>query len=185
MKKVKFTQMKDGDKEDYMLLSKNQDSFFKEAPNRIISLLEKLDSSYGGYKVSRLEHSLQTASRALRDEAEEEMIVAALLHDIGDEIAPLNHSELAAALLKPYVSEKTRWIVEKHGIFQAYYFNHHFGKNRNLRDKYKDHPYFKSTLNFCSKWDQASFDPNYDTIPLKDFKPIVGRIFSRNPYTFL
>ena len=135
--------------------------------------------------MSRLEHSLQVASRAMRDGAEEEMIVAALLHDIGDEIAPLNHSEFAAAVLKPYVSEETRWLVEKHGLFQAYYFNHHYGKNRNLRDKYTSHPYYESTINFCDKWDQASFDPNYDTIPLKEFIPIVGRIFSRNPYTYL
>jgi len=185
MKEVNFIQMKDGSKEDYLLLNKHEKKFIESTADRIIKFMSELTKTLEGYKVNRLEHSLQTATRALNDKAEDEMIVAALLHDIGDEIAPLNHSELAAALLKPYVSEKTRWIVEKHGIFQAYYFNHHFGKNRNLRDKYKDHPYFKSTLKFCSKWDQASFDPNYDTIPLKDFKPIVGRIFSRNPYTFL
>ena len=185
MKSVKFLQMKEGDKEDYKLLAELQDNYIKETPERIIKVLQNLESSYGGHKVSRLEHSLQVASRALRDKADEEMIVAALLHDIGDEIAPLNHSEFAAAVLKPYVSEKTRWIVEKHGIFQAYYFNHHYGKNRDLRSKYTSHPNYEDTLNFCDKWDQTSFDPNYDTIPLKEFIPIVGRIFSRNPYTYL
>jgi len=129
-----------------------------------------------------LEHSLQTASRAMRDNASEEMIVAALLHDIGDEIAPLNHSELVASVLKPFVSEKTRWIVEKHGLFQAYYYNHYYNKNRNLRNEYRGHEFYEDTINFCYKWDQASFDPNYDTISLDDFIPLVGKIFSRIPY---
>ena len=110
------------------------------------------------------------------------MIVAALLHDIGDEIAPLNHSELAASVLKPFVSEETRWIIEKHGLFQSYYYNHHYQEDRNLRDKYIGHQYYEATINFCHKWDQASFDPNYDTIPLGEFIPMVGRIFNRDPY---
>ena len=118
----------------------------------------------------------------MRDNASEEMIVAALLHDIGDEIAPLNHSELAASVLKPFISEKTRWIVEKHGLFQAYYYNRYYKKNRNLRDKYKGHEFYEDTINFYHKWDQASFDPNYDTILLDDFIPLVGKIFRRDPY---
>ena len=174
--------MKDGDKEDYELLIKFEDKFNEGTAERIIRVLKGLESSLGGYKVSRLEHSLQTASRAMRDNASEEMIVAALLHDIGDEIAPLNHSELAASVLKPFVSEKTRWIVEKHGLFQAYYYNHYYNKNRNLRDEYKGHKFYEDTINFCHKWDQASFDPNYKTIPLEDFIPMVGRIFNREPY---
>jgi len=117
----------------------------------------------------------------MRDNASEEMIVAALLHDIGDEIAPLNHSELVASVLKPFVSEKTRWIVEKHGLFQAYYYNHYYNKNRNLRNEYRGHEFYEDTINFCYKWDQASFDPNYDTISLDDFIPLVGKIFSRTP----
>ena len=124
--------MKDGDKEDYELLIKFEDKFNEGTAERIIRVLKGLESSLGGFKVSRLEHSLQTASRAMRDNASEEMIVAALLHDIGDEIATFNHSELAASVLKPFVSEKTRWIVEKHGLFQAYYYNHYYSKNHNL-----------------------------------------------------
>jgi predicted HD phosphohydrolase len=182
MKQVKFSQMKDGDKEDYDLLSNYEDKHIKGTADRVIRVLKSLDNSLGGYKVSRLEHSLQTASRAKRDGSNEEMIVAALLHDIGDEIAPLNHSELAASVLKPFVSEKTRWIVEKHGLFQTYYYNHHYGQDRNLRDKYVGHPHHEDTINFCHKWDQASFDPNYKTMPLEEFIPMVGRIFNREPY---
>jgi predicted HD phosphohydrolase len=179
---VKFIEMKDGDKEDYKLLANFEDKYIEGTADRLVRVLKGLDNSMGGYKVSRLEHSLQTASRALRDNASEEMIVASLLHDIGDEIAPLNHSELAAAVLKPFVSEKTRWIVEQHGLFQAYYYNHYYGKDRNLRDKFIGHEFYKDTINFCEKWDQASFDPSYNTIPLKDFIPLVQKIFNRQPY---
>ena len=182
MKQVKFSQMKDGDKEDYDLLSNFEEKHIKGTAERIIRVLKSLDNSFGGYKISRLEHSLQTASRAMRENAEEEMVVAALLHDIGDEIAPLNHSELAASVLKPFVSEKTRWIVEKHGLFQTYYYNHHYGKDRNLRNQFKGHEFYEDTINFCHRWDQSSFDPNYDTISLDDFIPLVGKVFSRVPY---
>jgi predicted HD phosphohydrolase len=182
MNQVKFSQMKDGDKQDYDLLANCEDEFIEGTAERVIRVLKGLDSSFSGYKVSRLEHSLQAASRAMRENAEEEMVVAALLHDIGDEIAPLNHSELAASVLKPFVSEKTRWIVEKHGLFQTYYYNHHYGKDRNLRDQFKGHEFYEDTINFCHRWDQSSFDPNYDTISLDDFIPLVGKVFSRVPY---
>ena len=182
MEHVKFTEMKNGDKDDYNLLAKFEDEFVEGTADRIIRVLKGLNSSLGGYKVSRLEHSLQTASRAFREEASDEMVVAALLHDIGDEIAPLNHSELAASVLKPFVSERTRWIVEKHGLFQTYYYNHYYGKNRDLRDEFQGHKFYEDTINFCHNWDQSSFDPNYNTIPLKDFIPMVGRIFSRTPF---
>ena len=182
MKKVKFTEMKKGSKEDYLLLNKLEKRFVEGTADRILKTLQGLTSSLDGYQINRLEHSLQTATRTLKENASDEMIVASLLHDIGDEIAPLNHSELAASVLKPFVSEKTRWIVEKHGLFQTYYYNHHYGQDKNLRDKYMGHPHYKDTINFCHKWDQASFDPNYNTIPLKDFIPMVGRIFNREPY---
>ena len=125
MKKVSFTEMKHGTKEDYLFLDKHEKKYVGETADRILKFMSGLNETLEGYQVSRLEHSLQTASRALRENASEEMVVASLLHDIGDEIAPLNHSELAASVLKPFVSEKTRWIVEQHGLFQTYYYNHH------------------------------------------------------------
>ena len=185
MKQVKFTQMKDGDKEDYILLKKYEDTFSADTSKRIMTALKNLDKSLGGYQVSRLEHSLQTATRAFKDGASEEMVVASLLHDIGDELAPQNHSEFAASIIRPYVSEKTTWIVEKHGIFQMYYYAHHYDHNKDQRDKYKGHKYFSDCANFCEIWDQASFDPSYNTIPLKDFEPMVHRIFNREPFKFL
>ena len=176
--------MKNGSKEDYLLLDKHEKKYINGTADRIIKFMSGLNSGLEGYKITRLEHSLQTATRAFNDKASEEMVVAALLHDIGDELAPLNHSEYAATVLKPYVSEKTRWIVEKHGEFQMYYYAHHLAGNRNLRDKYKNHKYYNDTLEFCEKWDQTSFDPNFKSLKLKDFEPLIKKIFSRKPYTF-
>ncbi len=183
MEKVKFTQMKDGTKDDYLLLDKHEKKYIEGTADRIIKFMSGLNDTLEGYKITRLEHSLQTATRALNDKASDEMVVAALLHDIGDELAPLNHSEYAAAVLKPYVSEKTRWIVEKHGEFQMYYYAHHLGGNRNQREKYKGHKYYQDTLDFCEKWDQKSFDPNFKSLTLVDFEPSVKKIFSRTPYS--
>ena len=183
MEKVSFKQMKDGTKEDYLLLEKHEKKFIENTGERILKFMNSLNHSLEGYKVSRLEHSLQTATRALNEKAGDEMVVAALLHDIGDELSPLNHSEYAAAVLKPYVSEKTRWIVEKHGIFQLYYYAHHIGGNKNEREKYKGHKYYKDTIDFCENWDQKSFDPNFKSLSLKEFEPYIKKIFSRTPYS--
>jgi|TARA_B110000495_G_scaffold173102_1_gene162423 predicted HD phosphohydrolase len=183
MSTVKFTEMKHGSKEEYLLLDKYEQEYINGTADRIIKFMSSLNSTLEGYRITRLEHSLQTATRALNDKASEEMIVAALLHDIGDELAPLNHSEYAASVLKPFISEKTHWIIEKHGEFQMYYYAHHVGGNRNQRDKYKDHKYYKDALNFCEKWDQASFDPNFTSLKLKDFEPLIRNIFSRKPHT--
>ncbi len=183
MTKVKFTEMKHGSKEDYLLLEKHEKEYIQGTAERIIKFMSGLNSTLEGYQVSRLEHSLQTATRALNDKAGDEMVVAALLHDIGDELAPLNHSEYAAAVLKPFVSEKTHWIIEKHGEFQMYYYAHHLGGNNNQREKYKGHKYYQDTVDFCEHWDQKSFDPNYKSLPLKEFEPMVKKIFSRKPYS--
>jgi len=183
METAKFVQMKDGTKEDYLLLEKHEKKYIDGTADRLIKFMSGLTNTLEGYKITRLEHSLQSATRALNSKANDEMVVATLLHDIGDELAPLNHSEYAAAVLKPYVSEKTHWIIEKHGEFQMYYYAHHLGGNRYQRDKYKGHKYYEDTVNFCENWDQKSFDPNFKSLPLKEFEPIVKKIFSRKPYS--
>ena len=183
MKTVNFTEMKNGSKEDYLLLDKHEKKYIEGTADRLIKFMSELSNTLEGYQITRLEHSLQTATRALNDKASEEMIVATLLHDIGDELAPLNHSEYAGTVLKPYVSEKTHWIIEKHGEFQMYYYAHHLDGNRNQRDKYKGHKYYKATLDFCDNWDQKSFDPNFKSLSLNEFEPFVKKIFSRIPYS--
>ena len=183
MSKVSFKEMKNGTKEDYLLLDKHEKKFAQRTAERILDFMSGLTKTLEGYQVSRLEHSLQSATRAYKAGESEEMVVATLLHDIGDELAPMNHSEYAAAVLKPYVTEKTHWIIEKHGELQSYYYAHHLGGNRYKRDKYKDHKYYNDCLNFCEKYDQSSFDPNYNSFSLEFFKPMVKRIFSRKPYS--
>jgi len=183
MEQAKFTQMKDGTKEDYLLLEKHEKKFIEDTADRLIKFMSGLSNTLEGYQITRLEHSLQTATRALNDKADDEMVVATLLHDIGDELAPLNHSEYAAAVLKPYVSEKTHWVIEKHGEFQMYYYAHHLDGNKNQRDKYKGHKYYQDTINFCENWDQKSFDPNFKSLSLQEFEPFIKKIFSKKPYS--
>ena len=150
--------------------------------HRLFSQLKAMDVDHGGLRVTRMVHSLQSATLAHRDGADEEMVVAALLHDIGDIIAPCNHSDLAAAVLKPYVSERVHWIVQHHGLFQGYYFHHHLGGDRFARERLKDHPWYDDCVYFCHNYDQNAFDPNYDTLPLEFFEPIVRRVFERTSF---
>ena len=185
MKKVSFTEMKNGTKDDYLFLDKNEKNYASKTADRILKFMSGLTETLEGYQISRLEHSLQSATRAYKSGESEEMVVAALLHDIGDELAPMNHSEYAAAILKPYVSERTHWIVEKHGEFQMFYYAHHLGGDKNKRDKYKGHKYYQATIDFCEKYDQNSFDPNYKSLPIDFFKPMVKKIFSRKPYSLI
>jgi predicted HD phosphohydrolase len=179
---VSFTRMEDGTKKEYQFLNGLEAAYAGGLADRVLDYFRGLDQTFEGYVVTRQEHGLQTATRALRDGADEEMVVAALLHDIGDALAPHNHSEFAAAVLRPYVSERTYWVVKHHGIFQAYYYAHHLGGDRNARDRYRDHPHYQACVDFCQNWDQASFDPDYDTMPLETFEPMVRRIFAREPF---
>ena len=185
MKKVSFTEMKKGTKKDYLYLDKHEKNFASKTADRILNFMSRLTKTLDGYQVSRLEHSLQSATRAYKNGESDEMVVACLLHDIGDELAPMNHSEYAASILKPYVSDKTHWIIEKHGEFQMYYYAHHLGGNKNQREKYKNHKYYNDTINFCENYDQNSFDPKYKSLPLEFFKPLVKKIFSRKPYSLI
>jgi predicted HD phosphohydrolase len=179
---VSFRRMADGTREDYLLLDESERRYATGLATRVLEALAKLDHSLEGYPVSRLQHSLQAATRALRDGADEELIVAALLHDIGDELAPYNHAEFAAAIIRPYVRPEVTWIVAQHGLFQNYYYVHHFGGDRNARERLRDHPYYLACVHFCAAWDQCSFDPEYPAERLEHFEPMVRRIFAREPH---
>ena len=183
MKQATFKSMTEGSKEDFETIHKWETEHGKKVIiASIVAELKKLDGE-SPYPISRYQHSLQSATRAYRDDADEELIVAALLHDMGDTLAMENHAEMAASILRPYVSEKTAWIVKHHGIFQGFYFWHHIGEDRNARDKYKDHPWYDDCVYFCEHYDQAAFDREYDTLELDFFMPMVERIFSREPYS--
>lgn len=182
METVKFTQMKDGDEEDYAFLTRHEIDYAAKTGERLLKALVELDESLSGYQITRLGHSLQSATRAWRDGADTDWIVSALLHDIGDIYAPYNHDEYAAAILKPFVREQCAWTVEVHGEFQKLYYADKLGGNPNARERFKDHPYYDDCALFCERWDQTSFDPGYDTLPLEVFRPMTLEVFARKPY---
>lgn len=181
MREVSFTRMADGTREEYEFLGQLEEEYAARTGERVLACFRAQESTMEGYRISRQEHALQAATRALRDGAEEEMVVAALLHDIGDSLAPYSHSEFAAAILRPYVSDRTHWVVQHHGVFQCYYYAHHTGGDRNARDRYRAHPYYADCVDFCERWDQSSFDPGYASLPLAHFEPLVLRVFARKP----
>jgi predicted HD phosphohydrolase len=178
---VSFTRMKDGTREDYQFLDESERQCARALPDRVLGALRDLDHSVEGYPVSRLTHSLQTATRARRDGADDDLVLGALIHDVGDLLAPYNHSQLAAAIIRPYVRAQVSWIVEQHEHFQAYYYAHHLGGDRHARDRLRTHPWYADCVRFCERYDQSSFDPAYETLSLSDFEPLVRAVFSREP----
>ena len=163
MKTVNFTRMEDGTQGEYEFLDALEDQFKEQLPERLIETLARLENSISGYRISRLEHSLQGATRAQRAGESEQYVAAILLHDIGDELAPYSHSEMAAAILRPFVSDELYWIVKHHGVFQMYYYAHHSGGDRHARDQFKDHPHYAAAFRFCHNYDQNCFDPDYSS----------------------
>ena len=185
MDSVNFTRMDEGTAEEYAFLGKLWDEHnHGRLADNVLGLLKQLEGPRLGYKIDRFQHSLQSATRAERDGAGEETVVCALLHDMGDSLAPDNHGEFAAAILRPYVSEANHWIVKHHGVFQGYYFWHHIGRDREARERYRGHEHFAACAAFCERWDQNCFDPDYDTLPLGHFEPLVRRLFACEPKAF-
>ncbi len=173
-----FTTMEESTGEDWGLIMSSFVPFAQRLPDRILSHLRLLDGDYGGFAVDRLVHSLQTATRAHRAGEDEEYVVCSLLHDIGDTLGSFNHADIAAAVLKPFVSEANHWMVDRHGIFQGYYFFHHLGMDRNQREKFRGHEWFEKTALFCERYDGPAFDPKGEALPLEFFEPMVRRVFA-------
>lgn len=184
IEKVRFTAMEHGTQADYDLVAAYDAANCKLQAERVLEWLQAMDGE-SPYQLSRLDHCLQTATRAERDGADNETIACALLHDIGDILAPANHAQVAAALLAPYVSEKNRWIVAHHGLFQGYYWFQYIGLDRNARDRYRKHEHYQACVDFCARWDQPSFDPNYDTHSMEHFAPLVHDLFAKDPGSFI
>ncbi|MGI9238127.1 MAG: HD domain-containing protein [Woeseiaceae bacterium] len=178
--KVVFTAMERGTQADYDLVFAHDAASEASYADRVLGWLRQMDGD-SPYQISRLQHCLQTATRAENDGADDETIACALLHDIGDVLAPTNHSQIAAALLAPYVSEKNHWIVKHHGVFQGYYWFEYAGQDPNARDKFKGHEHFDACADFCARWDQVSFDPGFKTHPLEHFEPLVRSLFAQAP----
>lgn len=177
--RAKFHAMADGTAEDWAIIGGAFRGFAGGLPDRVLTHLRLLDGDFGGFAIDRLQHSLQTATRAHRDGRGEDYVVMALLHDIGDTLGSYNHPEIAAAILRPFVSEELHWIADKHGAFQGYYFFHHLGMDRDIRENFRGHAHFEACAEFCERYDQAAFDPAYESAPLDFFEPMVRRVFAR------
>ena len=174
-----FTSMKDGTQADWAIIGSHFMAFATALPDRVLAHLKLLEGDYGGFPVDRMQHSLQTATRAHRGGESEAYVVVALLHDIGDTLGSYNHPDIAAAILKPFVDDKLHWMCQNHGVFQGYYFFHHLGMNRDMREAFRGHEHFEDTARFCELYDQSAFDPAYESAPLEFFEPMVRRLFER------
>jgi predicted HD phosphohydrolase len=173
-----FKRMEDCTKADWEIIVPEAWQYAQALPDRVITHLRLLEGDYGGFPVDRYSHCLQTATFALRDGRDEEYVICALLHDIGDTLGSYNHPEIAAAILKPFVSEANHWMVENHGIFQGYNFFHHIGMDRNMRDRFKGHPHYERTAEFIELYDNPAFDPAREILPIATFEPMLRRLMA-------
>jgi predicted HD phosphohydrolase len=178
MVQASFTQMADGTEADFAVIHDHMDAYRSGLAERVLRHLALLAGSDGGWAVDRLEHSVQTATRAQRAGKDSEYVVCALLHDIGDPLGTYNHAELAATILAPFVSAENYWMIANHDVFQGYYFWKYIGKDPDAREKFRDHPCFAATMEFCVDFDQAAFDPNYPSLRIEDFEPMVRDVFA-------
>lgn len=177
--RARFTAMAEGTAEDWTIITQGFLRHVDGLPDRVLAHLALLDNDFGGFPIDRLGHSLQTATRAHRDGRDEAYVVMALLHDIGDTLGSFNHPEIAAAILAPFLTDDVHWICRRHGIFQGYYYHHFLGMDRDERERFRGHPHFDACAEFCEKYDQAAFDPAYETAPLAFFEPMVRRVMAR------
>lgn len=177
---VDFTRADLATEEELRIIDNYFEDHIKGLPTRIIEALQGLSCYQMGYRVNQLEHSLQTATRALRDGSDQETIVCALLHDIGEHLAPINHGDFAAAILRPYVSPENAWMVHHHGILQSHNYLDGLSLDSNEYERLQEHPAFERTIRFYKMWDQISFDPNYDTLSLSVFIPMFESVFGQN-----
>jgi predicted HD phosphohydrolase len=180
---VSFVNMKEGTQADYEMLHGLEADFNQGTARRLLrELASQAEETLSGYQVTRMEHALQSATHAHLDGADIDWVVGALLHDIGDGLSPLNHDRFAAEILRPFVREEVTWVVENHGVFQMYYYAHHFGRDQNARDRHTAHPSFQAAVDFCERWDQNCFNPAFESKPLSFFEPMVEEVFARKAY---
>jgi predicted HD phosphohydrolase len=177
--RAQFRRMDEGTEADWEILGREYMKMAGGVVDRVIDHMKLLDGDFGGFQVDRLTHSLQTATRAYRDGKDEEYVVCALLHDIGDTLGTYAHGAIAAAILKPFISDANRWMLENHTDFQGYYYYHFVGLDKNRRDKFIDSPYYEHTKEFIDKYDMLAFDPDYPTMTLEEFEPMMRRVMRK------
>jgi predicted HD phosphohydrolase len=177
--RAQFTRMDESTPADWQVIGGEFMPFARDLPARVMAHLKLLEGDYGGFPVDRYTHSLQTATRALRDGRDEEYVVCALLHDIGDTLGSYNHPDIAAAVLKPFVSDANLWMIQHHGIFQGHYFFHHIGMDRDMREQFRGHEHFARTEEFCALYDNPAFDPKAQTLPLSEFETMLRKVMAQ------
>ncbi|MBO3273833.1 HD domain-containing protein [Pseudomonas schmalbachii] len=179
MKLATFKRMEDSTREDFEIITPQMTEFAGNLADRVLAHLALLKGEHSGFPIDRYDHSLQTATLALRDGRDEEYVVCALLHDIGDSLGSYNHADIAAAILKPFVSGANHWMIENHAVFQGHNFFHHVGLDRDKRDMFAGHPHYERTAEFIELYDNPAFDPDGETLPIETFEPMVRRLFAR------
>lgn len=177
--KTFFREMTASTKEDWETIMQQQKKFFAGLPDRILDHMKLLGEDFGGFPVDRLQHCLQTADLAAEDGRDEEYVVAALIHDIGDTLGSVNHADVSAAILQPFVSEETHWMVKHHAIFQGYNFFHYLGLDRNMKAKFGGTPHYDQTEEFVFKYDNVAFDHERPKLSLDPFEPMLRRVFAK------
>ena len=176
--RMHFRRMDEGSDADFAVLAGVHAANVAALPDLLMGMLTDLQAD-AAYPVDRCEHSLQAATRALRDGRDEEYVVCALLHDIGESLGPFNHGDVVAAVLRPFVSEANHWMLAHHPVFQVYFYGQHLGIDPNERDEYRTSPHFERTAEFCARYDEVSFDPDYESEPMSTFAPMVRRVLHK------
>jgi predicted HD phosphohydrolase len=176
-----FTSMDTSTAEQWAVIGAETAKNQPRVAERVLMLLRSLGEVTDGFIVDQLTHCLQTATRAERDNADEELVLASLCHDIGKAISVPNHPAIAAEILKPYVRDDVYDVIRTHQDFQGRHYYHHFGGDPNARDQYAGAPWFDLGARFADDWDQKAFDPEYDTLPLEHFEPLVRSMFRPRP----
>jgi predicted HD phosphohydrolase len=179
MDRQHFTRMDQSDREQWNFIAQETQRQQSDVPTAILEMLRKLDGVYAGFGVSQLHHALQTATMARGANASDELVLAALCHDIGKAVSIANHAEISAAILRKYVSADTYQIVLTHQDFQGRHYYEYFGQPGNLRERHAAQPWFATAEQFTDEWDQAAFDPAYPVLPLGEFEPLVRERFGR------
>lgn len=182
--KMHFKRMDEGTVQDFALLAQVHTNSLLALPDLLINMLQTLKSD-AIYPIDRLSHSLQSATRALKDNKDEEYIVCCLLHDFGESLGPFNHGEIAGAILHPFITEGNQWMLAHHGIFQTYYFGDKLGIDPNRRDQFKSSPYYDQTVEFCAKYDEVAFDPDYRSEPMSTFEPMVRKLLGSKKWSVM
>ena len=176
--KTHFKSFSESTADDWQIIVGEQKKFMTGLPERILQHLQLLDGDYGGFPIDRLQHCLQTAELAAEAGEDDEYVVCALLHDIGDTLGSYNHADVGAVILQPFVSEANHWMVKHHGIFQGYNFFHHLGMDRDMRDQFKDSGHYDHTARFIENYDNLAFDSSKPALSLDLFAPMVRKVLA-------